>query len=85
VHGCFFFGVEVARRSNCQILESCIDMELGDTSDESKASEYFNSRLLWTLESCDSTLDGSMTHLNDLNLERLTRTVIRRRGKNWNS
>ena len=31
-----FFGVEVARRSNDQILESCIDMELGDTSDESE-------------------------------------------------
>lgn len=44
-----------------------------------KAGEHFNSRLLWTLESCcfDSTLDESMTYLNNLNLARLTRTVIR--------
>jgi predicted oxidoreductase len=30
------FGVEVARRSTGLILESCIDMELRDTSDESE-------------------------------------------------
>lgn len=51
-----------------------------------KASEYFNSRLRWTLEPCffDSTLDESKTHLNNLNLERLTRTVTRRKRKNEN-
>lgn len=36
MHGVYFFGVEVARRSKGQILESCIDMKLGDTSDESE-------------------------------------------------
>ena len=52
-----------------------------------QACEYFNSWLLWTLEFYffDSTLDESMTHSNNLKLERLTRTVIRRKGKNWNS